>query len=295
MAGRAEVVVAGIPPQQASQEMERAIAEVRRIEAKYSRYRAESIVGRINAAAGISAVECDDETWALMAHADHLHVHSQGFFDITSGVLRRAWDFQGGRIPDQAEVQALLPLVGWDKVERSAQAVSLLHAGMEIDFGGIGKEYAADRAGALLMEHGVRHGYVNLAGDIRVMGPKPDGEPWVIGIQHPRATGAVLATLALSGGGIATSGDYERFFEVDGRRYCHLLNPFTGWPVDYWQCVSVQAPIATLAGNCCTIAMLMEEQGREFLESTGLEFLAVDRHGTTHVRGALHRPAADAR
>ena len=259
---------------------QRAIDEVLRIEHKYSRYREDSIVSRINAAAGgADAVTVDAETAALLAFAGELHDASEGLFDITSGVLRRAWDFRAGRLPEPAALAALLPLIGWDKVEFGDARVRLPEAGMELDFGGFGKEYAADRAAAVLAAHGVQAALVNLGGDIRALGPRRDGQPWRLGIAHPRQPGAMLAELSLHTGALATSGDYERFIEVDGRRYCHVLHPHTGWPVEHWRSVSVVAPACLAAGTAATIAMLLGAQAPAFLQAEGLRFLPVDAEG----------------
>jgi len=260
-----------------------AIAEVRRIEAKYSRYRADSVVSHINATAGTGKrVAVDEETAQLLNYAHRLYCDSDGLFDISSGVLRRAWDFRNPALPDKHHLESLLSCVGWSSVKWDGDSVGLPRTGMELDFGGFGKEYAADRAAALLIERGVVHGYVNLGGDIRVLGPRPDGSPWRLGVQHPRNAGSLLAELPLSGGALATSGDYERYFELDGQRYCHVLNPRTGFPVRYWQSVSVAAPLCSAAGALCTIAMLYESQGLEFLARQGEAFLAVDHVGRLH-------------
>jgi len=152
-------------------------------------------------------------------------------------------------------------------------------AGMEIDFGGFGKEYAADRAAALLERDGAASGIVNLGGDLRVLGPRPDGSAWSIGIQHPRAPGSTIASIRLARGALATSGDYERFFEVDGKRYCHILNPATGWPVQGWQSISVVAPLCVAAGAMSTIALLHEDAAPAFLAGQQVAWLAVDRDG----------------
>jgi thiamine biosynthesis lipoprotein len=256
-----------------------AIDEVLRIEARYSRYRADSIVSRINAAAGAAPVAVDPETEALLRYADTLHASSDGLFDITSGILRRAWNFREARLPAPDELQLLLGLVGWDKVQLHGGTIHLEQAGMELDFGGFGKEYAADRAAAILQAAGVQHGYVNLGGDIRILGPHPDGTPWHIAIQNPRDAGATVASMPVTQGALATSGDYERFFELDGRRYCHVLNPRTGMPVDVWRSISVLAPTATAAGSYATIAMLKEKAGLAFLRESGLAFLAIDSDG----------------
>ena len=271
------------------------IDEVRRIERTYSRYRADSIVARINAAAGQDWVDCDSETLSLLNFADQLHQQSGGLFDITSGVLRRAWHFgqakDQAQLPTPAQIDALLPLIGWAQVQREGTRIRLPRAGMELDFGGFGKEYAADRAAALLQRTGVLHGYVNLGGDMRLMGPKPDGTPWVMGIQHPRERGQLLATQQLSTGGLATSGDYERFMVVNGQRYCHLLSPRTGWPVGHWRTVSVTAPLAVVAGCVATIAMLQGPQGLDFLRQSGHAFVAMAHDGQIHSQQLDNRAA----
>ena len=207
-----------------------AIADVARIEAKYSRYRDDSVTSQINRAAGGDAVAIDSETASLLSYADHCHRLSDGRFDLTTGVLRRAWDFRRvpPRIPDAAARASATALIGWNRVEWNERSVRLPDAGMEIDFGGIGKEYAADRAATVCIEHGVATGLVNLGGDVRAMGPQPDGAPWRVGIRDPRRDGAAIATVLLESGAVATSGDYERFFEIARRRYCHVLNPRTG-------------------------------------------------------------------
>jgi thiamine biosynthesis lipoprotein len=151
---------------------------------------------------------------------------------------------------------------------------------MEIDFGGIGKEYAADRVATILLGHGMRHGFVNLGGDIRAIGPQPDGTPWRVGVRHPRVGGAAIAGFDLTEGALATSGDYERFFDIDGTRYCHILDPRTGMPVTHWRSVSVAAPLCVVAGSCATIAMLRGADAPSFLDAQGLVWLGVTADGT---------------
>jgi thiamine biosynthesis lipoprotein len=284
MASRCEVRLAAHDENEARTLAQGAIDEVRRIETKYSRYRDDSIVSRINALAGMDAVECDDETLALFDYADALYRASDGLFDITSGVLRRAWDFRHPRVPPAEELQPLLALVGWQHVHRAGKSIRLQQAGMQVDFGGFGKEYAADRAATVLETQGVAYGYVNLGGDMRFIGPQPDGRPWSIGIQDPRCAEGVVAAIPMSGGALATSGDYERFFELDGKRYCHILDPRTGYPVSSWRSVSAVAPLAVAAGSCTTIAMLKGEEASAFLDNAGVAWLAVDAAGRIHSR-----------
>jgi thiamine biosynthesis lipoprotein len=260
--------------------IEAAIAEVQRIERKYSRYRDDSVVAQLNRAAGsATAIELDTETCDLIDFAASAHEASGGAFDLTTGVLRRAWDFRSGRLPAPEALAALMPLVGWPQVSWERPALRLPRPGMELDFGGIGKEYAVDRAATLLAEAGVGAALVNLGGDLRAVGRREDGQPWHFGIAHPRVPDAVAASIPLREGALATSGDYERFFEIEGRRYCHVLDPRSGWPVQGWQSISVVAPACLAAGTITTIAMLMGEQALPFLRSQGLPFLAIDAQG----------------
>jgi thiamine biosynthesis lipoprotein len=267
-----------------------AIADVRRIEAKYSRYRDDSVTTRINRAAGGSAVAIDAETFALLVYADRCHRLSAGHFDITSGVFRRAWDFRRSppRLPDQTEIAEALSLVDWASVEWDRRGVRLPRSGMEIDFGGIGKEYAADRMATICHEGGAIHALAILGGVVRAAGPQRDGSPWRVGISHPRRKDAVVATVELDSGAVATSGDYERFFDLGGRRYCHIVDARSGHPVAHWQSISVIAPLCVLAGSCATIAMLFESEGGSFLARQGVAYVAVDSDGV------LHRAAAPA-
>lgn len=283
MGSACEVVLAAASLEEAQVLGQAAIDEVLRIERKYSRYTSESVIAQINRQAALAPVACDDETWSLFQFASQLFEKSDGLFDITSGVLRKAWNFKQAQVPSADMLDNLLPLIGWQKVIMKDQRIALPLQGMEVDLGGFGKEYAADRAAQMLKEKGIASGYVNLAGDMRFLGPKPSGEPWLIGIQDPRHTDQVIATLPMSHGGLATSGDYERYFESNGQRYCHVLNPLTGWPVKHWRTVSVTAPLAVLAGCTTTMAMLKEAQGLSFLKSTGFDFLAIDHDGVVHV------------
>lgn len=275
-----ELLVATEDEALASAAMAAAVEEVRRIETRYSRYRPDSLISQINACAGSGTfIACDAEANWLLGFADLLFQQSGGLFDITSGVLRQAWNFREPAVPNDAQLQPLLQRIGWQQVERSEAGVRLPVAGMEIDFGGFAKEFAADRAARVLQQQGIRHGYVNLGGDICAIGPQPDGTPWLIGISNPREPGAIIATIPVYQGALATSGDYERFFELDGKRYCHVMNPRTGQPVTFWRSVTVLAPLCIAAGACTTLAMLKEAEGLQYLHDSGFSFLAVDAHG----------------
>ncbi|MFM2289715.1 MAG: hypothetical protein RL684_2858 [Pseudomonadota bacterium] len=269
----------------------RARAELERLEQRYSRYRPTSLLGELNRVGERGgSIDVDDETAQLLDYADTCHAQSDGLFDITSGVLRRAWRFREGRLPADGEVTALLAHVGWQRVGWQRPRLQL-PAGVELDFGGIVKEYAADRLATLCLEAGCESALVNLGGDIRATGAQPGGVPWRIGIRDPRtsaspAPGAPpLHVLALERGAVATSGDYARCIEVAGRRYGHVLDPRTGWPVQHLASVTVLADFCVLAGSAATIALLREAQGPQWLEGLGLPHLWINTQG--EVGGSL--------
>ena len=281
MASTHELTLAADDAALARRAADAAIADVERIEAKYTRFRDTSLVSAINRAAGGAPVAIDAETAALLRYADACHAASRGRFDITSGVLRRAWDFKGDppRVPAASRIDALRPLVDWAAVDWDEREIRLPRAGMEIDLGGIGKEYAADRAATIAIERGIAHGLCNLAGDVRAWGGRPDGAPWRIGIRHPRRDGDTVGGIDVRDGAVATSGDYERFIVVDGRRYCHVIDATTGWPVQRWQSMSVAAPLCVVAGSGATVGMLLGDDAPAWLDAQGLAWLGVDAGG----------------
>ncbi len=289
MGSRCEIRLYAASEERAAGAAGEAIADVRRLEQKYSRYRDDSVTAAINrvAAAG-GATGVDAETATLLDYATTCYEQSDGLFDLTSGVLRAVWGPQCRALPDADTLARVLARVGWDKVHWQRPRLAFATAGMEIDFGGVVKEYAADRAAVLCAQAGFRHGLVDLGGDIKIIGPHPDAAPWSIGIQHPRLANAVMATLELAHGAVATSGDYERFLEIDGKRYCHILSPRTGMPVRGLAGVSVAAAECVVAGSATTIAMLMEERGINWLEEVGLPHVWMDQglaSGGTYAAG----------
>lgn len=262
------------------------IAEVERLEERYSRYRHTSFLSEINrAAASGGRIAVDDETASLLQYAATCYAQSDGLFDITSGILRRAWRFSESRLPDRAAIAVLLDQVGWDKVAWMPPEISFRVPGMEIDFGGVVKEYAVDRAAVVLRAAGVENAVVNLGGDIGVVGSRVGDEPWRVGIRHPRNRDGVLASLLIREGALASSGDYERSIVVEGVHYGHILNPKTGWPVRRMAAVSVIDDYCVMAGSASTIAMLKEDEGPQWLDELGLPHLWVDVDG--HSGGPL--------
>ena len=261
---------------------QRLINEVERLEARYSRYRADSLLSEINRVAATGGdITVDEETAGLLNYVETCYRESDGLFDVTSGVLRHAWKFREGRVPDPEEIEALLSRVGWHRLSWQAPRLAFPEPGLELDLGGAVKEYAVDRLAALCWEAEIHHGLVNLGGDIKIIGPHPDGSPWAIGITHPRKPGQFIETLYLRQGAMASSGDYERCLEVNGVRYGHVLNPKTGWPVSHLASVSVVADLCVVAGSASTIAMLKEQAGPAWLAALGTPCFWVDVAGHT--------------
>ena len=255
------------------------IAEIDRLEKKYTRYRDDSITTAINNSAGSKqGINVDDETAKLLNYAQVGYEQSEGLFDITSGILRKAWDFRSYIVPDQSDINALLPLIGWNKVEWNAPLLRLPLVDMELDFGGYVKEYAADVAANKCIQAGIKGGLVNLGGDICIIGPHPGGNAWKVGIRHPRNPNMPMSFVYLSKGGLASSGDYERFMIVEGVRYGHILNPKTGWPVNSLASASIYAEQCIVAGTSSTIAMLKgEDHGIRWLEELGLPYICMNQ------------------
>lgn len=282
-----EVVVGATDRHTAAHLAGRARAEVLRIERQFAPDDPDSALGRLNATAGRGDTLCDDETLGLLDQADTLHRRSGGLFDISCGALNQAWNFRVADLPTPAELAALLPRVGWHQVQRDGRRVRLPEPGMALDLGALLKEHAADAAARLLREAGTRHGYVQLGHDVHAVGPQPDGSPWAFSLRDPRAPRRVVATVPLLRGGLATSGEHQRFIDVGGRRYGPLFDPRSGWPVSHWRQVSVQAASAAEAGACATLAVLLRDQALAFLGDTGHHHLAIDHRGHLHLKGLL--------
>lgn len=243
-----------------------AAGEAWRIEDKFSRYLPESAIAGINESNGES-IEVDDETASLLEFAASLFRMSGGRFDITYGVLREAWVFDGGdRVPDDELVQSILANVGWTKVSWDWPNLTL-PPGMQIDFGGIGKEYAVDRAAALVIEKGATPTLLNFGGDLIATGSAAGSEGWKVGIEATETSdGKAGHVIRLSQGALATSGDARRFILNNGIRYGHILDPKTGWTTrDAPRSVTVAAGTCTEAGMLATLGMLNGSDAENFL------------------------------
>ena len=247
--------------------------ELERLESKYSRFRKDSLLSQINLG---KEVNIDNETISLLEHAFNCFEQSEGLFDVTAGRLNSLWDFKKKKVPSQEEISYALSVTDFSKVSWNNGILSM-PAGMNVDFGGIVKEYAADTLAVLAKKFGVQYGLINLGGDIAIVGNKPDGIAWKVGITDPRGTETEIASIDIYSGGLATSGDYKRYFIYEGKRYSHILNPKTGFPCAGLRAVSVAANLCTVAGSIATIAMLKDEpEAIKWLNDLGVPFVAMD-------------------
>ncbi len=249
--------------------------EAQRIEKKFSRYRQDNVLFKINNSRG-QPVEVDPETAGLLDFAAHLFELSHERFDVTSGVLRKLWRFDGSeRIPSRNQAKALLSHIGWKRISWQRPIISVPE-GMELDLGGLGKEYAVDRVVGLLAEHTRAAFLVNFGGDLRVFGQRRDHKAWDVGVERPGFENQASLHLSLNMGALATSGDANRFLLKRGIRYPHILNPRTGWPVmKAPRSVTVLADTCTEAGMLATLAMLMGQDAEDFLEQQGGKYWVI--------------------
>lgn len=272
MASPCEVLVDSTKKTVASRATRIASDEALRIEKTFSRYRDDNLVYRINNSTA-KAIKVDEEMADLLDFANQCYDISDGLFDITSGILRRAWRFDGSQqLPTQEAIDALLPLVGWDKVTWSRPWLTLPE-GMQIDFGGIGKEYAVDRAVTLVRRVIDAEFMINFGGDLHASGPPKSGKPWNVGVEHVNQTGKAVSFIKLWRGALTTSGDTHRYIEHEGIRYGHILHPRTGWPVKGApSSVSVLSNSCTEAGILSTLAHLQGQDAEKFLENQNVKY-----------------------
>ncbi len=277
MASPCEVLLELKDRAQAQHLLQQVAEETWRIEKKFSRYRQDNLIHHINHSDG-QPLEVDEETTLLLNYADQCFQLSDGLFDITAGVLRRIWSFQPGATPpDKNQVRECLKHIGWSKVTWEPPHLTL-PPGMEIDLGGIGKEYAVDKAAQWLSQTTEASFVLNFGGDLYVNKPLSNGQPWHIAIDDPAATGVRQAgQITVAHGGIATSGNARRFLLHQGKRYGHILNPRTGYPIkNAPRSVTVIAGTCLEAGMLATFAMLQGADARQFLEAQEVPFWIIE-------------------
>lgn len=249
-----------------------AAQEALRIERKFSRYRDDSVIHAINTSHG-TPIEVDAETAHLLDYGQLLWQLSDHAFDLTSGVLRRIWKFGvNAQPPTQAQVNELLNSIGWQQVRWQAPFITL-PPGMELDFGGIGKEYAVDRVADLIGGQTQGAVLINFGGDLRALGPPPANGAWRVGIESIAHHDHAQQVVQLRSGAMATSGDTRRAIEHEGRRYGHIIDARTGWPAEHTpRSITVLADTCTQAGTYTTLAMLQGVDAERFLDGEGVRY-----------------------
>ena len=269
---------------------------VHAFEAKYSRFKPESLVSRINDAAGKEWVAIDPETEGLLAMCDTLHFMTRGILDPSALPLIRIWNWKAVPpvIPGAAEIAAALKLVGWSKVQRQPGRV-FLPAGMALDFGGFGKEYAVDIVSLIAKDHGILDSLVDFGHDIRTVGAPPGRPAWHIGLEDPKKPGTSWSSVGLFNKSIASSGDYIRRFVIGDRRYGHIIDPRTGWPVANGNTqATVIADTCLQAGMLSTSAFILGvEAGLELIRTCpGAEGIILTENERAQTRGFFNYVAA---
>jgi FAD:protein FMN transferase len=264
-----QVSFAGTEARRAREFMSEVLEWIAWFEARYSRFIPDSLISRINAAAGEHWVEVDPETDALFNLCQEMIFLTRGVFEPTALPLLRLWNWKANPpvVPERAAIERALELVGWRKIQRRPGRIFLPQAGMGLDLGGIGKEYAVDRVLGMALQRGLQSVLVDFGADVRVQGRPPDQPAWHIGLEDPRKPGTCWVGLAVTDRAVATSGDYLRHFTHQGRRYGHILDPRDGFPVNNGVLsVSIIAPHCTVAGIFSTAVFILgPEEGMRLL------------------------------
>jgi len=272
--------------------VDKAFQEMKRIEKLLNNYDPKSEISRLNRKAG-KAIPVSAETFEVVALSKSYGRQTGGAFDITVGPLVKLWDFGGSKhLPGEQELEKILPLVNWKDIElnREKRTIRLARKGMSLDLGGVAKGYAADKAIQILKQEGIRSALVTTGSTTRVIGEKPDEEPWRIGIQHPRKEKEIIGTLSLKNQSVSTSGDYQQYFIKNGRRYHHILSPQTGQPARGVMSVTVVTNKSCAEADILSTAIFVMgyPEGMRFIERTkDLEGIIVDAQGKVHISSGL--------
>ena len=277
---------------------EKALADARteleRLDRMMTDWKPESPLMDVNRAAGKQPVAVPEELYFIVERSLRVSELTEGAFDISFAGAGKLWNWRAADppVPDEATVKAALANVGWKGIllDAKARTVFLEKPGMRIGLGAIGPGFAGDRAMEKIRAHGIRDACVNLSGDVMLIGKK-DGVPWNVAVTHPRKKGENIAVLPVSNAAVSTSGDYERFFEKNGKRYGHIIDPRTGYPADACQSVTIVAPNLAFADALATgVFVLGPAKGMALVERLeGVQALIVDARGELTVSKGLRR------
>jgi len=261
--------------------VEAAIEEVIRIENLISSWDIESQTSEINRMSGVRPVKVDKELYDLIYRSVKISNLTQGAFDISFASIERLWKFDGSMKspPLEEDIQKSIQYINYNNIvlDEADYSVFLTKKGMRIGFGAIGKGYAANKARLIMQDHGIKHGLVNAAGDLTAWGKMGNGEPWKIGISRPDKIEELIAWLSIEDMAVVTSGDYEKYFEYQGKRYSHIIDPRTGYPTSGIKSVTIICPDAELADGLATAVFVMGKlKGIELIDLLkGIECLII--------------------
>lgn len=295
MGNHFELTVVAADESWADERIDCGVQEIQRIERLLTTFSEDSETALINAQAGVAPVSVSLETFNLIERSIRISTLTQGAFDITYGSIdKRLWNFDTTMrsLPEPAVAKEMVRLIDYRKIvlDRGNHSVFLKEKGMRIGFGGIGKGYAAEMAKALLKRIGVTSGVVNASGDLTAWGYRPDGTPWTIGVVNPDSPGEIIAYLNITDMAIATSGNYEKFIIIDGKRYSHTIDPKTGLPVTGIKSVTILCPNAEIADAIATPVMIMGVRtGLDMInQMRHIEAILIDDHNEIHTSDNIH-------
>ena len=295
MGNRFEITVVGDDRLWADKRIDDAVEEIKRIEKLFTTFDESSQTNLINRNAGIAPVKVDREVYDLIERSKKISALTQGAFDITYGSIdKRLWNFDKTMtsLPDAQTAKKLVRLINYRNVilDEKNCSVFLKEKGMRIGFGGIGKGYAAEKAKSLLQQKGVKSGIINAAGDLTAWGYQPNGKPWTIGIADPNTTKQAFSFLDITNTSIATSGNYEKFILIDGKKYSHTIDPKTGLPVRGIKSVTIICPNAEIADAMATPVMIMGiKAGINMVNQVkGLACIIIDENDHIHTSKNIH-------
>jgi FAD:protein FMN transferase len=270
--------------EKANKAIEDSFSELDRIASLLNFYSGTSELSAINRNAGIAPVKVSKETLELIDKSVYISKMTDGGFDVTVGSLVKLWDMKKRIVPDKKSIDETKKNVGYENIviDKTASTIFIKKKGVSIDLGGIVKGYAADRVVETLQRHGIKSGIAQVGGEVRTFGKRPNGAPWTVGIQNPRQKGGgdeIIATIDVSDKALSTSGDYNKYFEKDGRRYHHLIDPKTGYPALNCGSATVLADNATTSDGFSKLFVLGPEKGIVAAKKAGVEVVFIDCNG----------------
>ena len=261
MGSKFEITLVDKDSLSAEKNIDKSVSEIRRIENLISEWNLETQISEVNRNAGIKPVKVDAEVFALTEKGIYFSQLTDGAFDISIVAMDKIWKFDDSmnELPSEESIRNSVKNVGYQNIilDKTNSTIFLKNKGMKIGFGSIGKGYAADKTRELMKSFGVKAGIINASGDISTWGTQPDGTPWAIGINNPFRDDTIAAVLYLKENAVTTSGSYEKYAEINGKRYSHIMNPITGYPSTGLTSVTVVGPNATMANGFSTSIMVL--------------------------------------